>query len=178
MYTLNIKNQLSSTTTIPRDSGRIETMKKPNLFKSKKEWEEFVWEKIVAELVSSKSSKDINIFLARIIGDYEKKLIIRRLTLALLVQEGLSYSQIGELLWLSPTTISTIKKNLSNSSESYKSRRNFPNQPKKYSPKKLPSSFKSEDPSFAQLLKEIVSNIHFQSGYTNIKERWKFLRDY
>ena len=36
-----------------------------------------IWEKIVAELVSSKSSKDINIFLARIIGDYEKKLIIR-----------------------------------------------------------------------------------------------------
>ncbi len=145
-------------------------MKKLEQFKSRREWEDFIWDKVVDGLVEAGSKSKVNETLNKLIGEYEKKLILRRLTAILLIKDGLSYSQIGEILWVSPSTISAIKKSLSGKS-GYVARKKMP--PAKYS--QMPSVEKetTAGENFLNKLAETV--IDLQMGYTNPKYRWRFL---
>lgn len=150
-------------------------MKKPNEFKSRKEWEDFLWDKLLVELSESKTKEKIEETLKKIIGNHERRLLLRRLTAMLLLQEGLNYREIGEILWLSPNTISTIKKNTTGERQHYRSRRKFPSRPKQYSPAiKLDIERKKQEITW-KLIKEILNDINFPSGYRDMRKRWGFL---
>ncbi len=82
-------------------------------YSSRKEWEDACWHKII-------KSEDI---LRTLITSYERRNLIMRAAVMERVDAGKNYQQISEELWLSPQTISSIKKALKESSyRSYRER--------------------------------------------------------
>lgn len=82
-------------------------------FSSRKQWEEACWE------VISKSKKFLDIMTT----PYERRNIVLRAAVLNCINSGKRYRQIGEELWLSPQTISSIKKSLGESRyKSYRER--------------------------------------------------------
>ena len=79
-------------------------------FKSRRKWEGVVWKKIVGGLADMESERGIEQILDRLMTFYEKQQIIKRASAISLLRQGKTYREIGELLWLSPQTISAIKK--------------------------------------------------------------------
>ncbi|MEE8131774.1 MAG: Trp family transcriptional regulator [Candidatus Paceibacterota bacterium] len=99
-------------------------MKELSKFKSRKEWEDFVWSKIIEDLKKLKSEKEIDGFLRNLLGSGERKMIIKRAVAISLIKQGKKYRDIGEILWISPSTISSIKKNIKNRT-GYQGRQNL-----------------------------------------------------
>ena len=87
-------------------------MKNLSEFKSRKEWEEFAWSSFLKKLLIINQEKQLKELLESVLSAKEKKLIINRLIAAALINKGKTYREIGEILWLSPNTISAIKKGL------------------------------------------------------------------
>ena len=81
-------------------------------FKSRKEWEEYVWRKLVEGISQAVSVKDVEQSLTLLLTAHEKKQIIKRAVAISLLKQGKSYSAIGKILWLSPQTISAIRKSM------------------------------------------------------------------
>jgi len=94
---------------------------------------ETLWDEFLTKLSALKSKEEIKSVLEKLISQDEKTMMLRRLTAVALIKSGKSYREIGEILWLSPNTISTIKKNLLGSHKNYKSYLSFYGGPKKYS---------------------------------------------
>lgn len=161
--------------TTPRGSGIFIRMKikKSDEFKSRKEWELFLWEELVNKLHKSESEKQLSQKLQQLFSEYERSLAIKRLTALILINEGLSYAKIGELLWMSPSTISVIRKNYLGNFKSYHGRSKSAKNPNLYSPApKLPEKLDDES------LWDEIKSIRFGGGYTDPKKRWNFLRDW
>ena len=93
--------------------------------RSAAKWSEKLWEQFLEKLVRVKSKNELKNILEKLLSSYEKNMMLRRLAVAALVRSGKSYREIGEILWLSHPTISTIKKNLFSNSSNYKSYRAF-----------------------------------------------------
>ncbi len=146
-------------------------MEKPEQFKSRKEWEEFIWQKVIKELTDIGSADKTQKFLEGLIGEYEKKLIIRRLTTILLLKEGLSYRAIGEILWVSPSTISAIKRSVL-AKATYAPRRKHLTTKYKEQLRKMDLRDFAED-SFITRLENFITDFH--KGYSDPKYRWRFL---
>lgn len=113
-------------------------MKNSFKFKSRKEWEGFVWEKFL-ENIKKDSSEKATKFLNRLLTNNEKKIIIKRLLTLSLINKGKSYRKIGEILWISPSTISSLKKSVL-SGLCYDGRKKPSNKNKKFSGKIKESS--------------------------------------
>lgn len=93
-------------------------------YKSRLIWENACWEKIL-------SNKDL---LKIIITPSERHYLVMRATTLDRLQSGKSYRQIGQELWLSPQTISCIKKSIKESNYiSYSERSKKERKPKSYS---------------------------------------------
>lgn len=76
------------------------------------EWQEVLWDNLLAELPKVKSKKELKEILESLLAEGEKRMILRRLAAAVLIKQEKSYKEIGRILWVSPATISAIKKNL------------------------------------------------------------------
>lgn len=83
--------------------NKIVAMPPVGAYPSRKEWEKACWQK----LLHSKR------WLNRIVTPYERRNLILRATAVHRLHRGTSYKDIGNELWLSPQTISTIKKSIS-----------------------------------------------------------------
>lgn len=81
-------------------------------FRSRNEWKDYIWKKLVEEIVQTVSVKDAEQLLNLLLTVHEKKQMIKRAVAISLLKQGKSYNAIGELLWLSPTTISAIRKSM------------------------------------------------------------------
>lgn len=81
-------------------------------FKSRKEWEQFVWQHITKALAGENSSEVVDKSLSLLITESERGQIIRRAAAISLLKQGKSYGMISKLLWLSPSTISALRKSL------------------------------------------------------------------
>ena len=81
-------------------------------FKSRKEWEEFIWQKFTERLKNTKTSEQLKEILESVLGSREKNFMIKRLIAIALISQNKTYREIGEIIWLSPNTISSVKKNL------------------------------------------------------------------
>jgi len=99
-------------------------MKNINEFKSRKEWENYLWRVFLKNVEKSKLEKQLANFLNNLLSETEKKNIVRRLTVIFLLKQGKTYKEIGEILWISPGTISAIKKSLLNY-RNYRSKYDF-----------------------------------------------------
>ena len=100
--------------------------------KHRTKWGEAIWSAICNHMTDSKSTT-LEKALGKLLSTDEKQIIINRVAILALVRAGKSYSEIGELLWVSPVTISTVKKNFWDKSDHYKSRRAFPAKEKRWS---------------------------------------------
>jgi uncharacterized protein YerC len=96
-------------------------MKNIDEFKSRKEWENYFWKAFVKNVEKLKSEKRLANFLNNLLSKTEKKNISRRLMVIYLLKKGKTYREIGEILWISPGTISSIKKSLLDKND-YKSK--------------------------------------------------------
>ena len=85
-----------------RDRRAIVVLPKISAYPSRKVWVEACWQKLL-------HYKD---WLNQIITPYELYNIVMRTAVAHRLQTGISYRDIGRELWLSPQTISVIKKSL------------------------------------------------------------------
>jgi len=111
-------------------------LKLPSLdsFSSRKNWEEECWKIIL----SSRES------IGNLMTAYERRNIILRVAVLNLLNSGTSYRRIAEELWLSPQTISSIKKTFKESFyRSYRERGKLERKRKTYS---LGSSQKKRRP--------------------------------
>ena len=102
-------------------------MKKIGEFKNKHrtEWQEFLWDQFLEGISKAKSKKKIKEMLDNTLSKHEKRLITQRIAALALFQEGKSYKEIGEILWLSSATISALKKNVFGNGGDYKSQRSL-----------------------------------------------------
>ena len=96
-------------------------------------WMEELWGKLLDKISKMNSKSGIKKILEKLISKNEKKMILRRLGVLALVRSGMSYHEIGETLWISHATISTIKKNVFNTAANYKSYKDFYGGPRRYS---------------------------------------------
>lgn len=79
------------------------------------EWHNFLWQRFLEQFSGKKAQKAVN----AIIGDYEKRLITKRLAALALLREGASTRDIERILWLSRATISALKKSFFSEAEHY-----------------------------------------------------------
>jgi uncharacterized protein YerC len=91
-------------------------------FKSRKEWENYVWKELLTNLATEHSPRGIQKFTQTLLTTTEKNKIIYRAAAISLLQQGKNYREIGNILWLSSSTISAIRKSVQ-SSEHYISAR-------------------------------------------------------
>lgn len=99
-------------------------MEKVFKFKSKKEWEDFVWSKFLENAEKTKSNKQLRNFLDGLLTINEKKFVIKRLVALAMIKAGKTYKEIEETLWVSPSTVSALKKSVFLNS-SYQSNRHY-----------------------------------------------------
>lgn len=78
--------------------------------RTSKNLEQQIWDSVIKKISEAGDEKAIERILNGILTNQEKESIARRLAVLSLSQKGWSYQKIGELLWVSPVTISTIKK--------------------------------------------------------------------
>lgn len=91
--------------------------------KSAEAWMETLWKELLEKLTDLKD-EHFKCALEKLISEDEKKMILRRMAVAALVRKGKSYRDIGNILWVSPSNISAIKKNIFQAGH-YKSQRSF-----------------------------------------------------
>ncbi len=84
-------------------------------------WSEQLWAKLLDKISKLNDGQEIRHILEKLISEDEKKMILKRLAVIALLRSGKSYREIGEILWLSPNTVSTIKKNIFGNHKHYKS---------------------------------------------------------
>ncbi len=89
------------------------------------DWAEKLWDRLLEKISQSKSKNEIKKVLENILSFNEKKILLRRLAILALVRSGKSYQEIEEALWVSPQTISVIKKGYASQSGQYQSDRSM-----------------------------------------------------
>lgn len=97
------------------------------------QWSEKLWVGLISKIHQAKSEREIQSLLEKLLSEDEKSMILKRLAVIALIRSGKSYKEISEILWLSPNTVSTIKKNLVNNNKNYQSYLAFYGGSKKYS---------------------------------------------
>jgi len=88
------------------------TKKKVSEFKSRQEWEEYLWLKIVEKFSAKKSQKETAMLLKNLFSTHERNRMIKRAVAISLIAQGKSYNEISKILWISPNTINSLKKGL------------------------------------------------------------------
>lgn len=86
--------------------------KKEEENQTKREQEKCLWTGLLKQILEIHSQMELERFLSSIMSDYEKKMISRRLNILLMLKEGRSYREIGRELWVSPSTITAIRKSI------------------------------------------------------------------
>ena len=107
----------------------IDLLPSMNNYRSRKEWEDACWKKII------KSEKLMDLFIT----SYERHKAIMRIAIMDRVFAGKSYNKIAQELYVSPQTISVIKKGIDEKSyRSYLERSKTERKKKKYSLSPIP----------------------------------------
>ncbi|MFH1162338.1 MAG: Trp family transcriptional regulator [Candidatus Jorgensenbacteria bacterium] len=77
---------------------------------SRKEREAQAWKQFIEDLARTSLVKNIEQSLVALTTAHERAQIVKRVAALELLQQGKSYNEIGRILWLSPTTISALRK--------------------------------------------------------------------
>jgi len=87
-------------------------MKENSKFNFRKQWEDYAWLRFVKNAEKAASEKQLAEFLDYLVSESEKRIIVKRITTLSLIKAGKSYKEIGRILWISPKTISALKKSV------------------------------------------------------------------
>jgi len=117
-------------------------------------WAETLWDKLADRLARIRAKDDIKSILENLISEDEKKTALRRLAILALIREGKSYREIGKILWVSPQTISTVRKNVIGKYKHYKSYLAFYGGPIQYSAGRITRK-KSFWKEFEEMLQDV-----------------------
>ena len=98
--------------------------------------EESAWHDFLRLAEGAHAKKQIVPFLDVILGSNEKQIISRRLAALILLKEGKSYKEISRVLWISPATLSALKKSVYENKE-YSSTRQYVTEKKVVARKKM-----------------------------------------
>ncbi len=79
---------------------------------AEKGWEEKIWKKFLEDVENAEHKHKAAQFLDGILTASEKKFISKRLAALSLIKSGKSYTEIGKILWISPSTVSGLKKSI------------------------------------------------------------------
>src|SRR3989344_3609453 len=82
------------------------------LIRTPKNLEKLIWDELLREFNKAKSLKEIDRLFDILTTAQERETIARRLATLSLIRKGLSYKEISRRLWVSPITISRIKKSI------------------------------------------------------------------
>ena len=82
----------------------------PSAFSPRRAWDEAAWNALVARLHRSASPLLFKEALTTLMTALERARVVRRAAALSLFLEGLSYRAIGRELWITPDTVSAIKK--------------------------------------------------------------------
>ncbi|MDO8664414.1 MAG: Trp family transcriptional regulator [Candidatus Liptonbacteria bacterium] len=102
-------------------------MDKTSGFKHQKEltkWEADIWRRFLNDIEKADSKSAIAKLFDNLLSANEKALISKRLAAMALIKSGKSYKEIGRILWISPSTVSAIKKSV-HQAINYKSNRYY-----------------------------------------------------
>lgn len=154
-------------------------MKNLDEFKSRKEWEEFVWLEFLQNLNKTKSIQQFKEILESVLSEKEKRLIIKRIIAAFLISQGRSYREMGDILWLSHNTISAIKKGLLKKS-AYRGYQYYLNQNAQLKNKLQEGKNKNKKMTMDDLAEATDDLLNWFARFfilirTHGKDRWKFL---
>ncbi len=135
-------------------------------FASRKEWSEYVWHELLHRLGNSKTSAILNSLLS----SYEKHILVNRLAALALIKQGKTYQEISNELWLSSTTIRSLKKMLGDER---------PREYQSYRKRILPGKLKGKQnniqlDSFIDILQWI--EVYLSKIPKKVGPRWRFLR--
>ena len=145
-------------------------IKRKNIRTAKNLGEE-IWLHVIESFHKDDTKEAVKQLFNNLLTDFEKDDIARRLAIISLVRQGKSYSEISKKLWVSPVTISSIKKSLISKS-GYKSRQDFERE-RNNKTLKISSNAQSE-PSW---LDDFFDRIEFLiATFPQISgQRWRFL---
>ncbi len=132
---------------------------------------EIIWESVLEKFANAKTKKEIESFFGILMTSQERESVARRLAVLSLIDKGLHYREIGEKLWVSPVTISTIKKSIL--SRDYKSHHQLRKEKSVLKNNNIENKL-VEESAFSQWLDHIsflIENSPQISG-----PRWRFLR--
>jgi uncharacterized protein YerC len=81
-------------------------------FPTRQQWEAATWEILTERLVKVTNLAELKEILQFLLSPHERHTLTYRALAASRIQSHISYSEIGQELWLSPQTISALKKSL------------------------------------------------------------------
>ena len=95
------------------------------LSKHRTEWHEFLWNNLLEKLTVTKTKQQTGKIINALFSNYEKSVITKRLAALALIRAGVGTREIMRTLWVSPATISALKKNFFGNPSVYTSQRSF-----------------------------------------------------
>ncbi|MFH1346966.1 MAG: Trp family transcriptional regulator [Spirochaetota bacterium] len=95
-------------------------MKNISEISNKKDWEIRIWAEFLKNAEMTKSAKQIVGLFDKLLSKSEKKSMAKRIAAISMIRAGKSYKEISRILWISPKTISALKKSVAGEGE-YKS---------------------------------------------------------
>ncbi|MFH1346722.1 MAG: helix-turn-helix domain-containing protein [Spirochaetota bacterium] len=124
----------------------------------------YLWLKFIENVKNSKPETTAKIFDSLLSVD-EKEVIAKRLAAINLIRAGKSYKEIGKILWMSPSTISALKKSIIDAA-GYQSGDFYASQSKKEKERRI-------KPLPERTIFDYWADFPFPKSYG--KGRWKYL---
>jgi len=129
---------------------------------SRKERAGLVWAKLLENIKDPK----LTILLNTLLSQYEKDLVANRLIAISLIKQGKTYKEIGEELWLSPSTIRSLKRILENKSiKEYQTYRQLKRAAKEKIEKSRKKEYIPEPSPFFDAIDHFFNSIPRKTGF-------------
>jgi len=87
-------------------------MKRKNLGLIDKTIKDLIWKEFLEEIKKAKSTQEIKGVTNKFFTSNEIEILEKRLAIVYFLNKKLSYRKIGEIIWVSPRTISFVKNGL------------------------------------------------------------------
>lgn len=114
------------------------------------------WNALVKRLVRARSAQEVERVLQSVVSASEKQIIVKRILVKGLLAGGATYKEVSELLWVSPMSISALRKSLI-SRDGYQTRYERAKTKKKF--RKMERISRREIDEGKDILKEIFKEL-------------------
>jgi uncharacterized protein YerC len=128
---------------------------------SRKERASLVWSKLLENIKNPK----VEILLNTLLSQYEKDIVANRLIAISLIKQNKTYKEIGEELWLSSSTIRSLKRMLENkTAKEYQTYRGFKKAEKEKNEKSHKKEYIPEPSPFFDAIDHFFTSVPKKTG--------------